>query len=284
MSSVLSDLLGEMSLDAFVEQFYLRLPVARSAARSSWRDLANWSTLDRLIEHPDANVIIGRQGERWPGGLPRREQIQDVLAQAYTIGIRHAERIDDGLLKLAKEFGAVFPGPLDVQMYATPANQVGFGWHYDAEEVFILQTLGSKQWWLRKNTVNPWPLIDNIPADQRYEREIMPALHCQLNEGDWLYIPSGYWHRTQADAASISLSVGVRAWTALDLFDALRPVLAESILWRQRLPSLTATGTAADGLGQNLKDLAESLSADLAQQFQSPAFLQNAIGHFRSGG
>jgi ribosomal protein L16 Arg81 hydroxylase len=51
------------------------------------------------------------------------------------------------------------------------------------------------------------------------------------------YIPGGYWHSTSAVTQSISLSVGVNAPTALDYFDSIRTQLAQSILWRQRLPA-----------------------------------------------
>src|SRR5204862_57834 len=125
---------------------------------------------------------------------------------------------------------------IDVHVYCAPGASPGFGWHYDAEDVFILQTVGSKEWWLRKNTVNPWPLVEALPADMRYPREIMPVLRCHLLAGDWLYIPAGYWHRTQAGEESISLSVGVLAATAVDVYDFLRREVLASLRWRKRLP------------------------------------------------
>src|SRR5947209_3055839 len=129
-----------------------------------------------------------------------------------------------------------FLAPIDVHVYCTPAGQPGFGWHYDAEDVFVLQTAGRKEWSLRKNTVNPWPLAEALPADMRHEREIMPVLRCTLAAGDWLYIPAGYWHRTRAGEESVSLSVGVLSASALDVYDFLRRQLLSSLRWRQRLP------------------------------------------------
>src|SRR5690606_35223977 len=118
----------------------------------------------------------------------------------------------------------------------TPGGRHGFGWHYDAEDVFILQTTGRKEYSLRKNTVNPWPLMETLPANMKYERELMPLMQCLLAAGDWLYIPHGYWHMGRADEDAISLAVGVLAPSGLDAFDALRTRLVPSMLWRQRLP------------------------------------------------
>jgi ribosomal protein L16 Arg81 hydroxylase len=280
--SILQELLGDIPAASFLDQQYLKLPFARNAGLNSWSRLADWSAVERLLRHPDADVIVGREGERWPGGASQPEQMREILAEGYTIGLRHVDRYDAGLRNLADRFHEAFAAPIDVHLYCTPANQAGFGWHYDAEEVFVLQTHGGKEWWLRKNTVNPWPLIDAIPADQRYDRELMPALHCRLEAGDWLYIPGGYWHKTQAVAESISLSVGVRAWTALDVYDLLRSALADSMLWRQRLPCLaTGSSPSDEELLGRLKEMLEPLGEDLSRRFRDDVFLHNLVERFR---
>lgn len=268
--TVLEELLGQISPAAFLEQHYLKLPLARSTSDASWIGSANWAAAERLFQHPQADILIGRRGEQPPDGT-RPGSIREVLDSGYTVGLRHVDRYDAELTELAKQFHDVFAAPIDIHLYCTPAKYEGFGWHYDAEEVFVLQTHGSKNWWLRKNTVNPWPLIDQIPRDQRYGREIMPVMHSRLDCGDWLYIPAGYWHKTQAETDSISLSVGIRAWTALDVFDVLRPLLADSMLWRQRLPCFGAHANIENASGQ-WQDLLNSLGEDLAQRFKDSSF------------
>ena len=70
----------------------------------------------------------------------------------------------------------------------------------------------------------------------RYEREIMPLVRCELAAGDWLYIPSGYWHMGQSRELALSLAIGVMPRTGIDVLDFVRPRVAGSLLWRQRLP------------------------------------------------
>lgn len=70
---------------------------------------------------------------------------------------------------------------------------------------------------LRKNTVNPLPLEETTPEDMHYEREIMPLWKCTLSPGDWLYIPSGYWHRAKAVTSSTSIALGVKPVTGIDV-------------------------------------------------------------------
>src|SRR5690606_2622412 len=134
----------------------------------------------------EADVLIVRSGERWSEERrPTAGEARSLFAEGYTLLVRHAERHDPALAKLAVEFRDAFHGVIDVHIYATPARQFGFGWHYDAEDVFILQAAGVKEYSLRKNTVNPWPLIETLPRDMRYEREIMPMFKCRLEAGDW---------------------------------------------------------------------------------------------------
>src|SRR5205085_7566357 len=130
---------------------------------------------------------------------------------------RHAELHDEQLAELASSFAKDFAAAVNIHVYCTPAGEYGFGWHYDAEEVFLIQTLGRKEYSLRKNTVHPWPLEETLPSDMRYEREIMPLMRCELAASDWLYIPSGYWHMGKSLETSITLAIGIQPHSAIEV-------------------------------------------------------------------
>jgi ribosomal protein L16 Arg81 hydroxylase len=221
--------------------------------------------------------MLAERGRQRADAIPTSaEAAQSLVADGCTVLVRHAERHHAGLALLAADFEADFAAPVNIHMYVAPAGQFGFGWHYDAEDVFILQTSGGKEYSLRKNTVNPWPLEETLPDDMRYEREIMPLMRCGLSAGDWLYIPAGYWHMAQGVGGepSISLAVGVMSRTGLSIYDQLRPRLLDSLLWRQRLP---ITGAAAplskEELRERYRELLGQLSADLVQLLERDDFL-----------
>lgn len=266
---ILDDLLGSrVSRDAFMSDHYLKLPFALAGGCQHLAPLGQWDGLSQILAAGGADIVVGTGGQQREGPAPTTiDAARQVLSEGFTIGIRHAEKHDTSLSELAAQFREAFAAPIDIHLYCTPANHRGFGWHYDAEEVFVLQLRGSKEWSLRKNTVNPWPLVESLPADMQYEREIMPLSKCLLAAGDWLYIPGGYWHKTEARGEeSVSLSVGVQAQTAMDLFDFLRPRLLESLRWRQRLPCGGAgqTKTAAE-LEELLAAVLSDLGDDLAK-------------------
>jgi ribosomal protein L16 Arg81 hydroxylase len=272
----LRTLFNELPAATFVERYFHQLPVAVPHGAEHLKELGTLEVLDTIAAHPDANVQRSRRGEWWPGGeRPGPDDLRRSLAEGWTIFVRHAERLHPPLAELARSFQCAFEAPIDVHFFCTPAETEGFGWHYDVEDVFIVQTHGSKLYRLRKNTVNPWPLVETTPDDLSYEAERSIGMECRLNAGDWLYIPPGYWHAAKAGELSISLSIGVMSATAIDLLEVLRPLLVESLRWRQRLPLTSELGALSPAEARDrLQSVFRGLGHDLAKQLDSATFLE----------
>jgi 50S ribosomal protein L16 3-hydroxylase len=277
----LQTLLGDCSLQRFIAEHYQRLPYSAAGLAGPCCELGTWQVLLQIIANPQADILVCRRNEQSTGQLPRSEQdVRRLLDEGYTLLVRHAERHDGRLAELATAFADDFAAPVNIHMYCTPGGQFGFGWHYDAEEVFIVQTTGRKEYQLRKNTVNPWPIEETVPADMRYEREIMPLMRCELAAGDWLYIPSGYWHMGQSRETAISLAIGVQPRTGVDVFDFLRPKILESLFWRQRLP--------VAGIGEPVSDEAQfaalfkDLAGDVGKMLSDPRVIKEFLASLRS--
>ncbi len=271
-------LLNAESQQLFVEQYYGRLPYSLAGAAKSLCGLGTWSRLGQILASDGVDVMVVRRGQRSTAEPRSASEAQALADDGYTVLVRHAERHDADLDQLARGFAADFAAPVNIHLYATPADQFGFGWHYDAEEVFIVQTHGSKEYSLRKNTVHPWPLVETLPQDMGYQNELMPLIRCRLQAGDWLYIPCGYWHRAAADEMAISLAIGVLAPAAITLLDFLRPRLLQDLVWRQRLP---VTGKASamdrDALKSHLQQLVAHLGRDLQRVLDEPQWLDDFL-------
>jgi ribosomal protein L16 Arg81 hydroxylase len=279
VSQYLTALFEQLSASTFVERYFHQLPIAVPHGAEQVKALGTLEVLDAIATHPEASVQRSRRGEWWPGTeRPSIDELRQSLAEGWTIFVRHAERYYQPLRKLSEEFHRAFEAPIDVHFFCTPPAAEGFGWHYDVEDVFILQTYGSKTYRLRKNTVNPWPLVETTPNDLSYEAERSLPMECRLQAGDWLYIPPGYWHTTQAEELSISLSVGVMSRTAIDLLEDIRPMLVESLRWRQRLP-LTgeSSGLSVSEARLCLRGILEDLGHDFARRLASDEFLDRYL-------
>jgi ribosomal protein L16 Arg81 hydroxylase len=274
---VIEHLLGDLPPREFLDRFYTRLPHSRAGGAAGFTSFPGWPAVDAILEAPDVDAFLAREGRMWEGGRrPSLAQVRELFAHGHTLVIRSAEKHDPELARLAGGFREDFAAPVNLHVYCTPPERSGFSWHYDPEDVFTVQTHGSKEYQLRKNTVNPWPLLEQMPEDLKYEREVQPTWSCVLRPGDWLYIPAGWWHSARGVVGdSITLAIGVMMPAAIEVLDQLRKELLASVIWRQRLPTLGKAGPATvEDYQSLLKDLGRDLARTLADESFVRRFLE----------
>jgi hypothetical protein len=297
-------LFADVPLAKFIAEYLHRLPFSLAGSAQSVCQLGNWDAFGEMLAGAEGDLFATRAGQ-WYAGPPitQLEAVRALLDDGHTLFIRHAERRHAGLAELAAAFECTFRGPVNVHVFVTPAAQSGFSWHYDAEDVFIIQTQGAKEYSLRKNTVNPWPLEETLPADMQYERELMPLMRVLLHPGDLLYIPCGWWHKAEARASSsdfnpsttndglkpalrapgeaaISLAIGVMSRSAIDVYDFLRRRLVQSLVWRQRLPLPDAAQISGVELEAAYRHLFAQLADDLAKTLADPRLVREFLDQF----
>lgn len=279
---MIEQLLGDLAPRAFLDQYYTRVPYTRPGAATGVASFGGWSAVEKILGDPGVDGFLAREGVMWEGGkLPPFPTVRPLFDQGHTLVIRNAERHDAELKRIADGFQKDFAAEVNVHVYCTPPQRSGFGWHYDPEDVFILQTQGVKEYQLRKNSVNPWPLLAQMPKDLRYERESMPVWSARLRPGDWLYIPTGWWHSARGvEGDSITLAVGLMTPSAMELWEFLKRELLSSIAWRQRLPVLGAADASAPeeqlkAHASILKDLGRDLSRLLSDEALVRRFLES---------
>ncbi len=211
--AILCELLNPLSTQDFLEKYYLRMPYAAPYSARRFEGFLSSSLLQEIIDsgHPDCWLpkegLLPEESNLKSGTLNWKTALSSYQ-QGRTILIRSAEQAHLQIKSIAQDFHNFFKVPIDIQIYCTPSAQEGFTWHYDLADVFVIQCAGEKLFRLKKNTVNPRPLF--MPKDQEYEKETNKIeIQCLLKQGDWLYIPAGYWHKARAITDSAHLSIGV---------------------------------------------------------------------------
>jgi 50S ribosomal protein L16 3-hydroxylase len=202
---MLLDWLGGTSLDEFRDRWLRVAPKAQPGTACAARELLDWGVLDRVLHSaPDTLVVSGGRLLAIPP--PRSlEDLAACFAAGIGLCIRHAERHDPGLARLAAAFDDL--GTARVQLFATPGRSHGFGWHYDDEDVFIAQTEGVKDYYFRANTVADQPASPAMFA--RFFEEASTLCTATLLAGDFLYLPSRWWHMAICHQDALSISIGV---------------------------------------------------------------------------
>jgi hypothetical protein len=211
-------LLRPLGLERFVRGNYLREPYGCAGTAAALRELVGWRVLDEICDSGHPDCWLPRDG-KLPAEAPLRAgrlsaaEARAGFAAGRTVLVRHAERAHPIFAEVVRAFAETFGKPIDIQLYCTPAGERGFSWHYDLEEVFVIQCAGHKEFELRQNTVVRRPLPVPLPKDLGYEKERSPLrFACSVSAGDVLYIPSGFWHQARATSdCSFHASVGVMA-------------------------------------------------------------------------
>ena len=162
---VLQELLDPMPVHEFLHRAFTRVPFAMPDRARRYTQEFTDADIAAMVETGRSVLRIVRNGRL----VHDQARLSWAEAQAYyrrghTLLVRYAERSSAKFQALAEAFAQFFHSPVDIQVYLTPDQQQAFGWHYDLEEVFIIQVQGCKEYTLRQNTVNPLPVWDTMPA------------------------------------------------------------------------------------------------------------------------
>lgn len=206
---MISTWIADLPRERFLHEAFQRTPLARPGTARNAIDYLNWDVVERLIA-AGADMLVVRNSALRRDEVPRTfAEAHALFLSGWSIVLRRCERHDPKLAQMARAFGEELEGEVSIQLYVTPKGFHSFSWHYDCEDVFIAQTAGIKEYYLRANTVNPRPRLSAMPANMHYERETSPPMAATLVAGDTLYIPRGWWHAARATEDALSISVGV---------------------------------------------------------------------------
>lgn len=168
----------------------------------------SWDALERMLAS-DVDLLVVRDGRILNEPTPRTLADVEVLRRGGAgFVIRRAEVHDVAIAELCEELRERLNAAVTVQVFATARATYGFGWHYDAEDVFILQCQGHKEYRLRKNTVDPLASAP-LPRNLHFERERTPVQRCMLAPEQLLHVPRGMWHMAWCLEDALSLSIGI---------------------------------------------------------------------------
>jgi 50S ribosomal protein L16 3-hydroxylase len=272
---ILKALLGETSLDTFLSKNFTRMPFSMPDRAKPLESYLDWSVVQKVLESKKAILRVVKDGNVTIDSEQMGfEEAMNYYHQGNTLVLRYAEKGHSLLKSLADDFAASFRTEVDIQLYCTPEGHNAFGWHYDIEEVFVIQTKGSKEYTIRPNTVHPRPLLSSVPKNMEYEKETgEQVLKVMMQAGDWLYIPSGWWHVAKTQSESMHISVGLMPRSAIDVLEVLPKFLAKNSYWRSRLPVHKNFPTPEEEIAF-YQDAMMSLGADLKHQIASPEFIK----------
>ena len=140
------------------------------------------------------------------------------------------------LSELCTSVGTDLSSRIQTNIYLTPAGAQGFAPHWDSHDVFVLQIMGRKNWYMYDTKI-PLPLQGQHYDSAKYAPG--PISHeFGLYPGDTVYIPRGLIHSaTATDEATLHITLGVTAFTWTDYFlEMVAAAGLEEAAMRENLP------------------------------------------------
>lgn len=233
--------------------------------------------LSELVQHPDfANIesLVKAQGirdiradftkEKRASMMVGAEKAIELYHQSdctiYTRGI--ANEVTNSWKQTLDSALGLIPGRAQVNAFASKAGP-GLPWHWDAQEIFVVQVKGKKRWHVAANKDVNWPTMggragSEMHGNLRFQTNDMgkpieePTQWetVDLEPGSVMFLPRGYWHTTENTEDSIHLVLQVNLMNWRDVFTYVMENVPAfySEQWRKPTLALTPEQLMSEGL------------------------------------
>lgn len=260
-------LLGGLSAAAFMRDYWHRKPLLIRQAIPDFIPPLSTRQIRSLACHDDVESrLVWQEAGQWEMETGPFESLPAPEEPEWTLLVQGLNLHDDASAALLERFRFVPDARLDDLMVSIASDQGGVGPHFDSYDVFLLQAEGQRRWEISDQ--------ENLQLDPAAPLKILraftPTETFILEPGDMLYLPPRYAHNGVALGDCMTLSIGFRAPTALELAQGLLEHAAEclddapppALLQRYQDPGQLATVTPA-ALPDNLLAFGRSLTQHL---------------------
>lgn len=215
----------------FQGEYFERAPFHRKACFDS--STYDWDVIDKalVMQDPSREMMKVLKGGRVEPedyvedfidiGIRRRRILKDRLyahlSAGATIVLNRIELSSPEMHELCMQVGRLVGAQTTANAYATLGGEPATNAHWDTHDVFILQLTGRKKWKVFAPTF-PLPISNQISNDKKDELPTEVFLETDLEAGDVLYLPRGWWHKvTPIDSfETIHLTVAIHTPLVLD--------------------------------------------------------------------
>jgi ribosomal protein L16 Arg81 hydroxylase len=180
-------------------------------------------------------TVIEKRKNTDPYRVVLTEKLFWLFCSGATLIINAAQTAIPSLKSWCTDLQRELEIAIQSNIYITPPQGEGFGFHYDPHDVFILQISGSKRWRLYDYDVR-LPVTTEPLAISTYEGAT-PQQTIDLQAGDLLYLPRGTVHyASTSNEASIHVTVALMSHYKFNLLEDLALIAREHENFRRALP------------------------------------------------
>lgn len=212
--SVPSTLLGDLSPEAFLEEYWQKQPLLLRDALPDFRSPLTPEELAGLALEPDveSRLILEKGGdEPWAlrEGPFTQEDFLELPETHWTLLVQEVDRLVPAVGDLLEHFRFLPDWRIDDVMISFAPEGGNVGPHIDNYDVFLLQGLGHRRWQIGTEPVENEDIVEGV--DVRILADFEPEAEYVLGPGDMLYLPPRVAHHGVATDDCMTYSIGFRA-------------------------------------------------------------------------
>jgi hypothetical protein len=203
MISTLGDLVAPLTEAEFLTHFRDRtVAFVPTSAPHRFQTLLHWDELNHLIEsglYPIERLGVRSGSMSVPTSFYLKQDRVDLalfsslMDKGASLIFNRLDEYVPRLWKLCRKIAEQTGERVGAEAIVTSEKDGALPQHYNTEDICVLQIAGSKRWQLcGPQLANPLKGMPQEPAPQS-----APLLDEELNAGDFLFIPVGYWYRCE---------------------------------------------------------------------------------------
>ncbi len=244
------ELIAPIDQEIFYSEYYEKKPLLIKRGFFNFYDnLLNINDIDSFLlsdnlNFKDFKLLLNNQTvpltlySNSTGTAIDPQKLQDYKKKGALIVInninRNIQKIADFFVPIESELKTSF----QCNCYLSPENSQGFKVHYDTHDVFALQIYGKKTWLIYNSDEFLPCKIDNKELNFLSEDKLTPIMEIELEQGDLLYIPRGFYHKAYTtNQASAHIALNYSLIFGYKLISTLGKELHVNDFFRKTYPS-----------------------------------------------
>jgi 50S ribosomal protein L16 3-hydroxylase len=271
-----------MSQQQFLDEYWQKKPLLIRQAFVDFESPISPEDLAGLACEPEIESrLIEENGQDGPWQVTNGPLSEDdfgrLPATHWTMLVQDVDKHLPELQYILDPFRFIPDWRRDDLMISYAPEHGSVGPHTDGYDVFLLQALGTRRWYVSDMPVINAAIIDGL--DVQILTKFTPDQTWDLQPGDMLYLPPHFAHHGVAMNDCMTFSIGFRSPSQIDMLDAIVNSMLEEGLGKMRYndSDLTLSSHSAEIDAQAIARLKVMLhqAIDDAQPI-----LANALGKF----
>lgn len=211
------NILGELTPQQFLSEYWQQKPLVVRGALAGFKCPVTPEEIGGLSMEEDVESRLLQAQPQWQlrNGPFKEADLTSLPDTHWTLLIQEINKQVPEFALLQERFNFLPNWRLDDVMVSFSPEHGTVGPHADNYDVFIIQGPGRRLWQISHQPSGEEHLIPDMPL--RVLKDFKAEQEWILEEGDMLYMPPGVVHNGVSLEDSISISVGFRAPTQIDL-------------------------------------------------------------------